>query len=348
VESGEVLIAARGKATLEDVAREAGVSRSTASRVVTGSAAVSPEARKAVERAIRELRYAPNRAARSLVTQRTELIGLVIPEPTSRLFGDPLFPRMIHGITDELAGSQLQLVLFTPQSRINEQRLELHLASGQLVDGVLLISLHGSDPLPGRLAARGVPVVVGGRPLAGSPVSYVDVDNEGGAEIATRHLLELGRRTVATVAGPQDMVAGRDRLAGYRKATRMQGHPDRTLEETGDFTQESGYVAMRALLARRPGLDGVFVASDLMALGALRALREAGRRVPDDVGVVSFDDSPMAASAETPLSSVRQPIEEMAHEMTRLLLDEIEGRDRIPRAVLLSTTLVVRASCGDE
>src|SRR6266536_2002474 len=291
---------ADGKARLEDVARLARVSRSTASRAITGAPGVSEEALAAVERAARRLNYSPNRAARSLVTRRTDLIGLVIPEPTSRLFGDPHFPRLIRGVNEELAGRDRQLVLFTPQSKLDEQRLEGHLASGQIVDGLLFVSLHGADPLPARLAGQGVPVVVSGRPLGSVEITYVDVDNlRGGA-----------------------------------------------LEEAGDFTQESGHAAMHVLLERRPDLDAVFAASDLMALGAMRALREAGRRVPDDVAVVGFDDSPAAASTEPPLSSVRWPLHEMAREMTRLLLLAIDDRSLPPRGVLLATHLVARASSG--
>jgi DNA-binding LacI/PurR family transcriptional regulator len=334
------------KVRLEDVARLARVSRSTASRVITGSPGVSEEARLAVERAARRLNYSPNRAARSLVTRRSELIGLVIPEPTSRLFGDPTFPRLIRGVNEELAGRDLQLVLFTPQSKQDEQRLERHLTSGQIVDGVLLFSLHGADPLPARLAARGVPVVVSGRPLSSADLNFVDVDNRRGAAAATRHLLAAGRRVVTTIAGPQDMVAGQDRLAGYRQVMASAGLLDRTLEEEGDFTQEGGLEAMRTLLARRPELDAVFAANDLMALGALRALREAGRRVPKDVALVGFDDSPLAASTEPPLSSVRQPLEEMAQEMTRLLLRAIEDRTLAPRGLLLATKLIPRESSG--
>jgi DNA-binding LacI/PurR family transcriptional regulator len=335
-----------GKARLEDVARLARVSRSTASRAITGAPGVSEEARAAVERAARRLNYSPNRAARSLVTRRSDLIGLVIPEPTSRLFGDPHFPRLIRGVNEELAGKDRQLVLFTPQSELDEQRLEGHLASGQIVDGVLFVSLHGADPLPARLAGQGVPVVVSGRPLGSVEITYVDVDNLRGGALAARHLLAAGRRVIATITGPQDMVAGQDRLAGYRQAMTDAGLLEHGLVQVGDFTRESGHTAMHALLERRPDLDAVFAASDLMALGALRALREAGRRVPDDVAVVGFDDSPAAASAEPALSSVRWPLDEMAREMTRLLLRAIEDRSLPPRGVLLATRLVARASSG--
>ena len=331
--------------TLEEVARAAGVSRATASRVFTASPRVSDDARRAVERAARRLGYVPNRAARSLATGRSDLVALVIPEPTTRLFGEPFFPRLIRGITDALSAHDLQLVLFAPQTRADEDRLERYLAGGH-VDGALLVSLHGDDPLPARLVQRGVPVVVGGRPPGDGGVSYVDIDNHAGALSAVRHLAELGRRRIATITGSLDMSVSLDRLEGYRRGLELAGlnwDPDRE-ESAGDYSLESGAAAMRQLLRREPELDAVFAASDLMAAGALQVLREAGRRVPDDVAVVGYEDSPIAASMLPPLSSVRQPTEEMGREMARLLVSGIGVRDQVVRRVVLATELVARES----
>lgn len=332
-------------ATLEAVARVANVSRATVSRVVNGDRRVRDETRSAVEAAVRDLDYVPNRAARSLVTKRSGSVGVVIPEPTAQLFGDPFFPRVLRGISEALAEEELQLVLLMPEVRADEVRVEGYLAAGH-VDGVLLISLHGSDPLPEDLRARGIPVVVGGRPPSAG-ITYVDVDNQRGAGMAVQHLLANGRRRVATIAGPQDMPAGADRLAGYHEALGTAGLPvDERLVEIADFSLEGGRSAMERLLARAPGVDALFVASDLMAMGALATLQAAGRRVPEDVAVVGFDDSPLAAQAHPPLSSVRQPIEEMGREMARLLTRMIASRDRAARRVILATELVVRASSG--
>jgi DNA-binding LacI/PurR family transcriptional regulator len=198
---------------LKEVAQLAGVSRATASRVFTASPRVSDEARRSVERAARRLGYVPNRAARSLVTGRSDSVALVIPEPTTRLFGDPFFPRLLRGISELLSSHDLQLVLFAPQSPADEARLERYLAGGH-VDGALLVSLHGDDPLPARLLARGLPVVVGGRPPGDAQVSYVDVDNQAGAYTAVRHLVQRGRRRIATVAGSLDMSVSQDRIQG--------------------------------------------------------------------------------------------------------------------------------------
>jgi DNA-binding LacI/PurR family transcriptional regulator len=330
--------------TLKEVAQLAGVSRATASRVFTASPRVSDEARRAVERAARRLGYVPNRAARSLVTGRNDSVALVIPEPTTRLFGDPFFPSLLRGISEVLAAHDLQLVLLTAQSNADEVRLERYLAGGH-VDGALLVSLHGADPLPGRLLARGMPVVVGGRPPGEGQVSYVDIDNQAGAFSAVRHLVQLGRRRIATIAGSLDMSVSKDRLEGYRRALEAGGLTwDPTLAESGDFSHEGGVLAMRALLERHPNLDAVFAASDLMAAGALLALRESDRRVPEDVAVVGYEDSPIAATSMPPLSSVRQPNEEMGREMARLLIASIGSQRQVVRRIILATDLVVRES----
>jgi DNA-binding LacI/PurR family transcriptional regulator len=329
--------------TLDEVARIAGVSRATVSRVVNGNPKVRVDARRAVERAVDRLGYVPNPAARSLVTRRSESVGLVIAEPTGRLFDDPFFPRLLRGVGSELSARGLQLVLLMPQSGPDGSRIERYLESGH-VDGVLLASLHGDDPLPARLAARGIPVVVGGRPPRGAGVSFVDVDNVQGARTAVEHLIDSGRACVATITGPLDMAPGVDRLAGYREAIAAAGcTPDPRLEAAGDFSHEAGERAMRQLLDARPDVDGVFVASDVMALGAIRALRAAGRRVPEDVALVGFDDS-IAATADPPLTSVRQPIEDMGREMVRLLLEQAAAPDAVARRVILATQLVRRRS----
>jgi DNA-binding LacI/PurR family transcriptional regulator len=330
------------KITLEHVAELAQVSRATASRVLTANPRVSPESRRAVERAARKLGYIPNHAARALATGRSEAVALVISEPTSFIFGDPFFPRLIRGISEILAARDKQLILLAPQSGTDIDRLERFVAAGHS-DGVLLVSLHGVHPLPGRLAARGIPVVVGGRPAEADRFTYVDIDNVGGAFAAVTHLVASGRRSIATISGPQDMPPGHDRLVGYRSALEAEGLAlDELAEESADFTQEGGEHAMRRLLARRPALDAVFAASDLMAAGALRSLADAGRRVPDDVAVVGYDDDPVAASSNPPLTSVRQPIEEMGREMARLLLEAAHA----PRRVILTTELQVRHSSG--
>ena len=340
---------AAGPPTLSEVAARAGVGRGTASRVVNNSSQVSPTVRDAVLAAVRELGYVPNRAARALVTRRTDSVALVISESGERAFGEPFFAGIARGVSAGLAETPLQLWLSWIQSEGGRRKMEQQLTN-QHVDGVMLISLHDADPLPGLLMARGLPTVLGGRParmlgVDAQPGWFVDVDNAGGARQATNHLLDIGRRVVATVAGPQDMGAGVTRLAGYRQALAARGCPVAPdLIEYGDFSAPSGVVAMARLLARRPDLDAVFVASDLMALGAIQALHDARRRIPEDVAVVGFEDSSLALHANPPLTSVHQPVITMGREMARLLVAQIRGEDVGSTAVFIDTHLVRRQS----
>jgi DNA-binding LacI/PurR family transcriptional regulator len=332
---------ARERPTLEAVARRAGVSRATVSRVVNGSPTVAEPIQEAVRRAVAELGYVPNLAARSLVTQRTDSVALVLPESSSRVFSDDqFFPSVIRGVAQELEDQDKQLVLLMVDSAAGHDRVERY-AMARHVDGVLFASIHGADPLPELLARRGIPVLCNGRPLGKATVPYVDVDHVGGVATAVRHLLAIGRTRIATIAGPQDMVAGIDRLAGYR--TELRGSGRRSIVALGDFTRESGAAAMRELLEDDPALDAVFIASDLMAHGALRTLREAGRRVPEDVAVIGFDDVEMARYTDPPLTTVRQPILEIGRQMARQLLRLAAG-ETIEHAVVLPTELVVRES----
>jgi DNA-binding LacI/PurR family transcriptional regulator len=278
-----------------------------------------------------------------LAGHRSDTIALVVTESSVRLFADPFFAGTTLGITAALAATPYQLVLLMTQTDADRDRTVRHLVRGG-TDGALVVSARADDPLAGRLAEAGVPCVVAGRPPGGAAVGYVDADNVGGARLAVAHLLAGGRRRIGTVAGPADMVPGADRRTGWAKALRDAGvHPADALAAEADFTRAGGEAATRALLARCPDLDGLFVASDLMALGALDALRAAGRRVPGDVALVGFDDTELARSADPPLTTVRQPIELLGTAMAHLLLDQVE-QGAAPSGVVLQTELVVRAS----
>lgn len=335
---------ARERPTLEAVARLAGVSRATVSRVVNGSTTVAVDIRDAVRKAVNELGYVPNQAARSLVTQRTESIALILPETATRVFSDDLFfPAIIRGVSLELEAADKQLVLVMTGSRAGHTRVERYALAGH-VDGVMFASMHGADPLPGILNRLGIPVVCSGRPMTPAELSvpYVDVDHIGGVEEAIRHLVARGRRRIATIAGPLDMIAGIDRLTGYRRAIEAAGLTEHVA--VGDFTRDSGVRAMRTLLAGDPQLDGVFVASDMMAHGALQALREAGRRVPADVAVIGFDDVEISRLSDPPLTTVRQPIVDMGRTMARQIIGLVDDHPDLTDSVVLPTSLIVRSS----
>ncbi|MFI1721665.1 LacI family DNA-binding transcriptional regulator [Streptomyces sp. NPDC020489] len=328
--------------TLEAVAERAGVSRATVSRVVNGGDGVREPLVERVRRAVEELGYVPNQAARSLVTRRHDAIAVVVAEPESRVFADPFFALQLRGISKELTAHDNQLVLLLTEGRDDHARVGRYLAGGH-VDGALVFSLHLDDPLPGLIQGAGIPTVFGGRPGwnggTGSDVVYVDSDNRGGAREAVRHLVGLGRTRVAHITGALDQTSAVDRLEGFRD---VLGDTDPGLVVEGDFTPGGGERAMRELLERCPDIDAVFAANDLTATGALRVLRERGRRVPEDVAVIGFDDMlPIAEQTDPPLTTIRQDIEEMGRLMARLLLG---GAGEASSGVILPTTLVRRAS----
>ena len=330
--------------TLDEVALLAGVSRATVSRVINDSPRVSPEARQAVQAAVEQLRYVPNRLARSLVTRRTDTIALVLSEPNTRVFSDPFFAAIVRGVSATLADTDENLVLLTARGEREQEKIGRYVRQGH-VDGVILMSLHGADLLPDILADAGIPTVLSGRPLDGRAIPYVDADNAGGAAEATEYLIGLGRRRIATITGPHDMIAGVDRFTGYRTALERGGRPvDPDLVAEGDFTEAGGAQAMADLLERVPDVDAVFVASDPMAVGALRALRDAGRRVPEDVAVVGFDDAAVAATCDPPLTTIAQPLGEMSRLMTEVLLRRIDDAGDEPEVRICRTSLVRRAS----
>ncbi|MEU8677623.1 LacI family DNA-binding transcriptional regulator [Streptomyces sp. NPDC048560] len=335
--------------TLEAVAARAGVSRATASRVVNGGDGVRQPLVDKVRLAVDELGYIPNPAARTLVTRRTGAVAVVIAEPENRIFSDPFFSQQLRGISRELASHDTQLVLLIVEGPDDFDRVARYLAGGH-VDGALAFSLHTDDPLPAITRRAGVPTVYGGRPSwSAAPddraVPYVDADNRGGARAAVQHLRDLGRERIAHIAGPPDQTSAIDRLHGYQD---ILLDADATLVAEGAFTVESGARAMQELLERRPDLDAVFAANDLMASGALRVLREHGIRVPEQVALVGFDDMDSVAEAtDPPLTTVRQDIEGQGRLMARLLLRGLNG-DRedaeSPDSVITPTTLVRRAS----
>ncbi|MFJ9707752.1 LacI family DNA-binding transcriptional regulator [Streptomyces sp. NPDC101234] len=333
--------------TLEAVAARAGVSRATVSRVVNGGDGVREPLVERVRQAVEELGYVPNQAARSLVTKRHDAVAVVIAEPETRIFTDPFFALQLRGISKELTAQDNQLVLLLTEGRDDHARVARYLAGGH-VDGALVFSLHLDDPLPGLIEGAGVPTVFGGRPGwsdGSNSAVYVDCDNRGGAQDAVRHLVGLGRRRIAHITGPLDQTSAADRLQGYRD---VMGEPDPRLVVLSDFTLGGGERAMSELLDRCPDVDAVFAANDLTALGALRVLREHGRRVPEDVAVIGFDDVlPVTEQTGPSLTTVRQDIEEMGRLMARLLLRALT-RDKpatgAPSSVILPTTLVRRAS----
>ncbi len=334
---------ARGSVpTLATVAAVAGVSPATASRVINGSSKVAPQLRAAVEQAIEQLGYVPNRAARSLVTRRSNSIALVVREQVEFGFADAYLSSTVVAASQTLVGTGFQLVVLMAQNDVDHAELAGYVRAGH-VDGVILVSVHAEDPLPRQLARAGIPTVLGGRPHIRLPgTTYVDVDNlDGGRQVAAR-LIGIGRRRLATIAGPADMTAATDRLAGFRAGLDDAGVHLAGVA-VGDFHRASGEAATLDLLAREPQLDGIFAASDLMAVGAVTVLRRQGRRVPEDVAVIGYDDLDLAQHTDPPLTTVHQPVGEAVRIMVGMLLQQVGGGP-VAEPVVLPTHLVIRSS----
>ncbi|MFD3518961.1 LacI family DNA-binding transcriptional regulator [Streptomyces sp. NPDC058653] len=373
---------AAGAPTLEDVAKAAGVSRATVSRVINGVRNVDPVIQAAVRDAVAVTGYTPNRAARSLVTRKADSIALVVSGAgddappvaatagpaaattsvgpgsgegderarfdggvgsfMTEVFADPFFGRVVTGVVNFLRPRGIHPVLMFAETSRARDEVVSYLRQGS-ADGALVVSTHAEDPLPALITDAGLPAVLYARPARPVRISYVDLAHQDGARLAAEHLLARGCRRIATIAGPFDVPAAQDRLAGFRDSMARHGHPYIPVAE-GGFTEESGASAMERLLAEHPDLDGLFVANDLMAVGACQVLRERGLRVPDEVAVIGFDDSRAAASCRPALTTVRQPVEDMAAEMARLLLDRLSRPDRAVTSVIFEPTLIVRAS----
>lgn len=330
----------RGTATIEEVAARAGVSRSTVSRVVNGSTAVSPSALEAVRRAIEELQYVPNRAARSLASRQTRAIALVIPEQTDRFFGDPFFASIVAGIGEVISDSDYVMNMLIASDDASAKALA-YLRGGS-VDGAIVASHHTSDTFLERLGDV-VPVVYGGRPARVRPADYyVDVDNVEGGRVATAYLLQRGHRRIGTISGPLDMPAAIDRLRGFRDELADAGLEPAAVED-GDFTEMGGALAMNRILAAGALPDALFIASDLMARGAYAALRDRGLEAGRDIAVIGFDDSAVSTALHPALTTVRQPSLSQGRHMASVLLDILAGRPAV-HATILPTEVVERGS----
>lgn len=319
----------------------AGVSRGTVSRVLNGGHWVSPASLTAVTAAIKKTGYRINPHARSLATSRAGSAAFLLTEPHDQLFEDPNFAVLMRHAAEALAEHDVSLVLIMAADE-DEQRRALDFITAGHVDGVLLVSSHsGGQKFVSEIFYSGVPAIACGAPLGlEGRMGYVSADEVGGAVAMVEHLLSSGRRRVATIAGPLDTPGGQQRLAGYRQALGPLYEP--ALVAHGDYGRASGAVAMQQLLAVAPDLDAVFAASDRMASGALEVLRQAGRRVPEDVAVGGFDDAPLAGRTEPALTTMHQPFRRISREMVRLLLAQVEGEE--PATVIVPTKLVVRGS----
>jgi LacI family transcriptional regulator len=332
---------------LESIARKAGVSRSTVSRVINDSPNVSEQTRQRVLAIIEQEDFHPNAAARALVRRRTDILGVVIPTSANVFFSDNnYYPLILAGLGDAIRQLDYAMLMWLGEVTHSDQHLMRKLSNPHLTDGLIFVSLPNDHPLYSKLDRLRQPYVMIDRPFNNlERSSYVSVDNMRAAEIATAHLIQLGRRRIAHITGMMTISDAHDRLTGYKNALRAAGLPvDYRMIVESVFNYESGYRAMQVLLPHKP--DGLFAANDTAAAGALQAIYEAGLRVPEDISVVGFDDVDIAVKTTPPLTTIRQPVSAKGEAAARLLVDLINGRVSAPQHIILPTELIIRQSCG--
>jgi LacI family transcriptional regulator len=336
---------ARGVArsvTISEVAARAGVSTATVSRVIAGTAPVSDGLRDQVFRAARELDYRPNRVARNLRVRATRTIGVVIPDILN-----PFFTSVVRGIEDVLQSEDYTLLLGNSDGQGDREHLYLDTLRAEGVAGILFVPSNGQKDAYRSLGRAGIPLVAIDRSPLGLDVDLVTVTNEEGAHSAVAHLLAVGWKRIALIAGPGHLNVAQERQAGYERALREAGIAlDPKLVRQADFREQGGYDAMRSLLALPDRPTAVFVANNLMAMGALHAIGDAGLKIPADIGIVSFDDVPWGPWLQPPLTVVDQPTYDLGASAARILINRLRDPDRPFRKVVLQTRLLVRASCG--
>ena len=325
--------------TIYDVARLAGVSTATVSRALNGTGQISTSTSAAIDAAVRQLGYEPNTVARSLVTKTTQTIALLLPD-----IANPFYAALVSGIQERALAAGSTMLLCTTEGDPEREEQYLSLLRAKQVDGVLVDGLVLPPERIADFVREGLPIVCLDRDIDSSSVPLVQVDNRLGARLATEHLLSLGHTRIAHVAGAPGLRISDERIGGYSDALASATvEHNRRLVAVGSFTEEGGYEAMRALLVVSK-LTAVFAANDLSALGVMHAIIESGRRIPDDVSVVGFDDLRLAGHTTPPLTTIHQPAFEIAQRATQLLLDLAAGREVSQRLHLLEPELVVRGS----
>ena len=332
----------RKRATIHDVAVEAGVSRGTVSRVVNDEPYVSAAARIAIEAAIEKVGYVPNNAARSLVMQRSEAVGFIVHEPHSLFLDDPNIGGILLGANTVLSCADYQMVSLVIDSQRDTDRVARYL-SGGFVDGVIIVSARKEDPITQVIEKLRLPAAFVGHPPDLHRLPFVGIDNRASARAITERLMQTGRTRIGMVAAALDRDSGADRLAGFTDALGDRFDPG-LVSQVPLYTFNDGVLGMRALLDRDPLIDGVFAASDAVAAGALEALRHAGRNVPGDVGIVGFDDSSWALRTEPHLSTVHQPALGLGAAAAECVLGQLRGEEQPAGGILLETPIVWRDS----
>jgi DNA-binding LacI/PurR family transcriptional regulator len=328
--------------TIDLIARTAGVSRATVSRVMNNSAKVSPKLEKAVKKAIEKYNFTPNATARRLAGGQSGLIALLMEESDEEFFQNPFWGEVVQGFSSVITSAGMQpLLLIRPKSG-TEESLFATLRAGQM-DAIAIFSWHRPVKSFEKLLGSKMIVVLGGDLGGSKNFPYVDVDNVKGGYLAAKHLIDLGCKRIVTITGDLKLQSGRDRLDGYEQALRESGlKVDDDLVFHGDYTQAKAEKIMKQLIASKTKFDGIFAANDLSAVGAINELARNGISVPKQVKIVGFDDSPIARHNEPSITTIRQPIRELGAEVAASILSILEGNSVENK--ILDVQLIKRAT----
>lgn len=328
--------------TLEEIAHLAGVSRSTVSRVINEQTSVKEETRERVLQVIQEANFRPSTAARRLAGGRSGIYGLVIPMGVATLFTDPYFPILLQSVSATCNSQAYSVMLWLAEPE-HERNMIGQIINNDILDGVIVSSMAINDPIITALENSHVPFVLIGRDPYHPSASFIDIDNRGGARKIVNHLIKQGRKRIATITGPQNMIASLDRLDGYKQALSEAGlSVDPEMIKDGKFTDNGGYRSTVSLLDKQP--DAIFAASDLMCLGVLRALNERDYQVPDDIAVVGFDDAPFSKTTEPALTTVVQRTDQLGSRAVEILTELIENSNPFSMHDIIPTEIVIRQS----
>jgi len=335
--------------TIKDVAEKAGVSPSTVSRVIADSPRISEETKQRVRRTMKELGYHPNAIAQSLVNRVTKTIGVVMPRSAEHVFLNPFFPEALRGISKYAHDEGYCLLLTTGNTEKEQMESLKSIVYGGRVDGLILMYSKVEDKILEKLLELNIPFSMIGRPYSNEEINYVDNDNEKAAYEATNYLIKKGHRRIGIVNGSLSFVVSLDRYKGYKKALVENNiNLDESLLTSSDFVQQGGYDCMKILLSNHIPPSAVLVTDDLMAFGAIRAAKEKGLKVPQDISILSFNNIPLSEHATPPLSSIDINVYKLGYEAAGIVIDEIQGKNADKQKIIVETKLIARKTVANK
>lgn len=334
--------------TIKDVARQAGVNPSTVSRVIADNPRISAKTKEKVLKVMEEMDFHPNAIARSLASRSTKTIGAIMPHSTEQFFVNPFFTEVMRGIGVSALKRGYNVLFSTGSNSEEEYRATSRLVNEKRVDGLILLTSRTEDKTIETLRKNRFPFVVVGKPFNMEDVNWVDNDNQEAGYQATEHLIELGHKRIGFIGGEFTYVFMGERFKGYKKALDSYGIKfSKELLSLGEFVEEGGYNASKKLIEQKNRPTAIVVADDLMAFGAMRAIKAQGLSIPDDISIIGFNDTPLASYVDPPLSSMQIFVYDLGYNASETLINQLEEPDGNKKHIIIPTSLKVRRSTGN-